>query len=458
MTPSLPQTTAALPAASSGSLAALGRAIAGTLVSNMSVFLFSLATSVIINRSLGPAGKGVYAMILTGAQLLALCASLGLAKSVTYHIARGGEGQDRCFGTSLSLGLLTLGLSPAMLVLLAQCTPPGAWQDLFRQFFWPILFLVALFQLQGYGLGALRGLQQFTETSLLQPANNLIFLAFLLLCAVLGTVNLHTALFSKVAAALAIVLFLVWRLEKRFPFRPRLDRATATGLVGYGLGYFGYTVFQNLNYRFDVVLVSSFTDAAHTGWYATATGLAEILWFLPNAIGMVLLPVVVGTCGESGDWLAARVCRISLPIMMAGVLILVAVADGVVRWLYGPDFLPAAEVIHALALGILTNGLYTVLGTHLASRNKLGLLMTITCLGFTVNVLLNLWWIPLYGIVGAGLASSVSYSTTALLTAHAFSKITGIPWPQFLIIDRGEATALLRYARQRVARLRHLLP
>ena len=74
--------------------------------------------------------------------------------------------------------------------------------------------------------------------------------------------------------------------------------------------------------------------------------------------------------------------------------------------------------------------------------------------GLVVNVAINLWLIPRYGIDGAAVASSVSYLLTALLTLIVFHRLSGRGWIETLVIRRSDLVALLGALRAGVARLR----
>src|SRR5258706_2348504 len=107
---------AVLPAESRGSIGAVRRGILAALASNLSVFGISMLSSVILNRSLGPSGKGIYALLMSTSQLVALGASLGLPKSITFHLAQPEIDRGKCFSTIVSLTLFTLGLVAAVLL------------------------------------------------------------------------------------------------------------------------------------------------------------------------------------------------------------------------------------------------------------------------------------------------------------------------------------------------------
>jgi O-antigen/teichoic acid export membrane protein len=55
--------------------------------------------------------------------------------------------------------------------------------------------------------------------------------------------------------------------------------------------------------------------------------------------------------------------------------------------------------------------------------------MWINLISLAANVALNLWWIPLAGIAGAGLASTCSYGLGAILILRWTARITAVPFP-----------------------------
>jgi len=60
--------------------------------------------------------------------------------------------------------------------------------------------------------------------------------------------------------------------------------------------------------------------------------------------------------------------------------------------------------------------------------------------GFTVitNIILNILWIPRYGIAGAALASTISYSVTLITQIFIYCKLSGAAWTKILFIQKGD--------------------
>ena len=204
----------------------------------------------------------------------------------------------------------------------------------------------------------------------------------------------------------------------------------------------------------DLILVAHLKGLASAGWYSTASGLAEIVWYVPNAASAVLFPIVAGLGDRECDQLVCKTCRWSILIMGLGVGFLVVLAPVAVPLLYGKEFLPTVTAIYSLSFGILTNGMFQILGIHLAAKKRLGMLTLITATGFAINLLMNLLLIPRFGIVGAGLASTISYSICGILTAHVFSRTTGLGWREMLLIPREEMEVVSRSLLRKLANIR----
>jgi O-antigen/teichoic acid export membrane protein len=197
------------------------------------------------------------------------------------------------------------------------------------------------------------------------------------------------------------------------------------GLLGYGLQVYSFAILLYLNYRFDLFLVRSMLDLRETGLYSSAVSLAEILWMIPFSVGVVLFPSVARSSGPERDRLTLAVCRNSFWIMTILCLLLAVARNVVILLLFGRQFLPASSALVAILPGILAMSVQQVLGADLGGRGH-PLAVTLGAgLGLAANVILNLLWIPRYGIVGASLASSISYALVALIVAVAFFRISG---------------------------------
>jgi O-antigen/teichoic acid export membrane protein len=77
-----------------------------TLAARVAAFFFSLATNVILARSLGPEGRGVYAVAVLTPAIIGLFAQLGIGQANVYYFSRGLIDAEDLVGHAIALGLL----------------------------------------------------------------------------------------------------------------------------------------------------------------------------------------------------------------------------------------------------------------------------------------------------------------------------------------------------------------
>jgi O-antigen/teichoic acid export membrane protein len=425
-----------------------------TLFTNLSILALGIVASVVINRSLGPSGKGVYATLMAVSSYIVLLAGFGINKSAVFFMADPEARQSGLFQSLLPFFSLNLLLALLFCLIFDRWLAPRFFPGLVGLFFIPVLALSLFQTLNNSFSGVLRGLRFFNRLNLYNLVQSALSLLGVSVVIYLSELSPGNAVFIRALSFLLPTLFMFWQLQRLgFQFTPSLDRDHLPKIAGYGLGIFAYSTMQNLNYRFDVLLLATLTTSAEVGWYSTGVGLAELVWQIPTAVGLVLLPMVIGAAKQDGDRLVARSCRWSLFLVGMSTILLLLLGQYLVVLLYSAAFLPSVPVLGALAVGIVANGLFQVLGTYFLSEKLLSQLTLITALGFLVNLAANLVLIPRLGIMGAGIASSISYTITGLITATIFHRRSGIRWRDFLLLNRADLRALFTTARTASAKV-----
>ena len=65
-----------------------------------------------------------------------------------------------------------------------------------------------------------------------------------------------------------------------------------------------------------------------------------------------------------------------------------------------------------------------------------------------VNVLLNIIWIPKFGISGAAWASTVSYGVALVAHLYNYCKLSGNHWSKVVLPQAGDGATYLRTAKE----------
>jgi O-antigen/teichoic acid export membrane protein len=84
--------------------------------------------------------------------------------------------------------------------------------------------------------------------------------------------------------------------------------------------------------------------------------------------------------------------------------------------------LPAVPPLQYLLPGIVTFSTVRILGGHLVGRGRIVALTVVSTIILVVNVIMNLVLIPTWGVIGASISSSVTYTINAILFAWLLSQ------------------------------------
>jgi len=177
----------------------------------------------------------------------------------------------------------------------------------------------------------------------------------------------------------------------------------------------------------DVLLLQKLSTIDEVGYYSLGVSIAEKLWQLPLAIGVVLMSRTVNTEDQEAiNSTTARLVRISFIIGLVASAALFVLSPFVLPAIWGEKFQPSVMVIQYILPGILFISIYRILSSRLAGIGKPQISIYVFLPALIVNVLLNLWWIPIYGAFGAVLATNVSYTLGTIAYIIVYSKIVHI--------------------------------
>jgi O-antigen/teichoic acid export membrane protein len=197
---------------------------------------------------------------------------------------------------------------------------------------------------------------------------------------------------------------------------PTIRMESLRKLLRFGLvGYLG-SLTSFVNYRFDVLLVNVFAGARQVGLYAVGVGLAEVVWYLANAAGIVLAPKVASSDLKDADRMTESVCRVVTGLAIVAGLGLSVFSPFAITLFFGTEFIESTWAVWLLLPGIVTFSVARVLSMYLLGRNKLKIDLLASACGLVVTLALDLLLIPSFGFRGAAIASSVAYTCTMLVS------------------------------------------
>jgi O-antigen/teichoic acid export membrane protein len=155
-------------------------------------------------------------------------------------------------------------------------------------------------------------------------------------------------------------------------------------------------------------MVNYFLGSGEVGIYSIATSTADILYLMPASIGMILFPQISGMVEGGWDY-SKKVAGITA-VMMGAICVFVAlIARPFIVFFYGQAFAGAADALLWLLPGVFVFSVNTIFMNFFAARGLPVIVVFSPLIALAANVLLNLYFIPQFGIKGAAMVSSFSY-------------------------------------------------
>jgi O-antigen/teichoic acid export membrane protein len=388
--------------------------------------LAAALTGILLLRALRPEAAGVYGAALGFAALFQSLADLGLGSCLTREVGRQPRQAQAWFSRGFYAQVAQTALAGAALALFlwlggARGVEPALVALAFG--------IPALASLGTPVAAALQGLERFGLQSLASTGASLLNASALGLLLLLGRAEPRWALLASVSAAAVGVLLWAWAAWRGGLALKRCRPAEIAAFWRQSLPFAAVSVSNQLYVRVDQALLAWLLGTGPLGFYVAAVRLVDQLVPLLNALNGPLyarLAQLQGSRRRSARLDAVQKLNqalrymgaLCLPLGVGGSLL----AGPLVTALLGADYMPAAaQAFVFLAWVPALIGLHSNL---LHGLNAVGLtrrLAQIFAFNLLVNVGLNLWLVPRYGIV-ASAAVSVLCEAVNLGAAWALAR------------------------------------
>lgn len=218
-----------------------------------------------------------------------------------------------------------------------------------------------------------------------------------------------TAFFAASAVSLVITYFGVGRsLRKVSKPAASLD----PGRMWIKALPFGLTAAALLVYfRLDSVMLSLMRNDAEVGWYNAAYRLTEGMVVIPTVLYYALFPRLSVLHQESRlavQRVTTKACKFVMAIAVVITTVGIVEADRLIALIYGARYIPAADALSILLVGIGFMFLWNMFVAVLNATNRPQIPLIGVTLGAALNVGLNFVLIPRRGFIGASISTVIA--------------------------------------------------
>lgn len=378
-------------------------------IENVLRIIAGLFVGVYVARYLGPDKFGIFSYSLAIVALFGIISKLGLDSITVRELVNYSNRRDTYLGTvfwlKVSGAILTLGIIGIAVRFISNDSTTNLY-----------IFIIA----SGLLFQSFEVVDFYFQSKVLAKYVSICKLAQLMLSSVLKLYFIFiradlfwfvlTSLIDQVSLAISYVF--AYQSQRIGAFFNHFQIRIAKGLLkdSWPLFFSGIAIMVYM--RIDQVMIKAMLGAREVGLYSAAVRLSESWYFVPAIIANSLFPAILNAKKNSEIFYYERLQRLyDLMALMALIvaLLMTFLSTPVVTLLYGQAFRGAAGVLAVHVWAGVFVALGSVRGKWLLSENLQIISAENMATGAVINVILNYILIPRYGIMGAAIATVISY-------------------------------------------------
>ncbi|WP_420322304.1 flippase [Flagellimonas sp.] len=382
----------------------------------------ALSIGVWVTRYLGPVQFGILSYAQSFVGIFAALSSLGLSDIIVRELVKSQERKNVLLGSSF--GLQTLGSTAIMIILVISISINDnealtnkiililGLLTFVNSFAVITTYFNSIVKSKFYAIPGLLGLafSSLIKVFLILEGYPLIYFVYVLAFDVIFLTIGQIWFYRKLGHSISDWSF-SWSVAKSL-----LKDAWPLILSG---------IIVSIYMKIDQVMIKEFMDNADVGYYSAAVRLSEAWYFIPTIICSSLFPAIINAKIISREMYMARLQKLYNLMVLLGVVIIVPVlllSEWVILLLYGEAYNQSAGVLNIHILGSVFVFLGVANQKWFVSENFQAYNIICLGLGMITNVVLNIFLIPKYGIIGAAYATLISQFIASVLAPAFFEK------------------------------------
>jgi O-antigen/teichoic acid export membrane protein len=381
-----------------------------------------------VSQYLGPEGKGEQGIIIATIAFVLVFSNLAGGATLVYLIPR----------YTFSLLLLPSYLWSILISILAFVLL-YVFNIVDARFILHISLLAVLNSFTNIHSTMLIGREKIRASNLISLTQPLIVILSLVIYFFLTgkhTIDAYiNALYFAFGGSLMLSLYYLVKTFGRINFHPISDYFSVIREL-FNLGFMNQMahITQMMSFRLSYYFLEQFHGEASVGIYSNGIQIMESIWLISKSISLVQYARIANTDDrEYGQELSANLLKVSLIISLLCIVPLMLLPESFYLFLFGDGFIGVREVIWILAPGVLLYNISIILGHYFSGTGKYYVNTTASSIGLVVAIILFYLLIPKYIILGAGIATALSYAVTSLVVLIFFLRESELKGKDFLI-------------------------
>lgn len=395
--------------------------------SNIINIILGLVTTIIIARTLGAELQGIYTLIVLLPTMLVTFMNFGIAPATVFNIGKKERSLNTIISTNIVLSFFISISAIGVGVIFAILAQNTLFEGVGLKALLVVLLVLPFLFINSFLQAVYQGTENFRRYNEILVLNKVIESVFLVIVLIIFKLGLTGALIAYSIGAV-LPTYLIYRYFKKDRFKFKIaDFSWSLSKEYFRYGYKAHlsNIVSFLNYRMDILMVSFFLNPLAVGVYNIAVSIAERLWIFSTPVSAALFPRISSLeSDEERSKLTVTVTRYVLYLSIIVGIVFYVISPLAIKILFGNEYSDASNVIKLLLVGITVFAAERILSNDLAGRGKPELNLYTSIFTVLCNLTLNIILIPLYGINGAAISTSIAYILTFIVKMILFKKVT----------------------------------
>ncbi|QCC60454.1 polysaccharide biosynthesis C-terminal domain-containing protein [Natrinema thermotolerans] len=399
-------------------------------VAKIGAAILNFLAIIIFSRKLGAAPLGTYYPFIALVGILSIPTDFGISSATEKRISEGAD-KSKYLGTAIALKFPPLILISLLIHYSRRYVTQYLGADL------TLALIVALFVRQTAQLSVtvLRGEMRVGETALVEILRPIGWISSGYVLYLQGY-GVYSLVYGYLVGSTLMLIVGWWKVSTPIS-NPTLEHVDS--LIDYGK----FSVISSIGDYFynwmDVAMLSVFVAVGtavtrgEIGAYENAWRLSLVVMLLSQSIATALFPQVSHWNADGAvDQIESVIPTALLPAFLLVTPAFVGIAvlsRDLLKIMFGPEFTVAWFVLIILAGEKVFQAVHVVLGRSLQAIDRPDLAAYATAVSILVNLVLNVVLIWKFGIVGAAIATTLSFIVNTSLHAHYLTQFLNIDFP-----------------------------
>jgi O-antigen/teichoic acid export membrane protein len=418
-----------------------------TLIVRVLSALCTIAISAMIARTFGPHGSGVYSLAVVFIGIAAISALFGMNTATIFYTGKKKYSAKLIIANnifvSFAAGALIFAVAlPLAIIFNDELLKVIDWRITFMAF--AAIIPVICFNLLSHILIGMERIKTFNRLSLLQ---SFLLVAMIFVVSYIFRLDIFAAIAAYALSFFAADIFfavaaakyaggIVWKLNVGY----------IKDVISYGIKIYPSHLFSFLSSRVNFFIVGFLLNSAAVGFYSVALALAEGLGIFAKSAGTVLIArVVCETDQQKLKEFTPAVNRAVLAMIFLAAIILSLIAYPLITIIYSQNFAAAAPPFIVMLFGVPAFCGWEILSNDIAGRGRQIIISRIAAVAFWGGVVLNIFFILCWGLIGAAWAINAVYFYMFFAASVAYKKISGNGIFEITIIKKSDIKAYWNY-------------